>query len=48
MYIKDIAIANGDNYHIFSNFLGNTFQVDDLTPYATAYWYGFERNGYET
>ena len=44
LYIKDVSIANGENYVIYSNFLGNTFWDLDLIPYATVFWYGFERN----
>jgi hypothetical protein len=44
LYIKDVAIANGDSYYFYSNFLGNTFQDTDLLSYATTFWYGFTRN----
>lgn len=48
LYIKDISIVNGENYQIYSNFLGNTFDNTDLLLYANKFWYGFLRNGYET
>jgi len=44
LYIYDIAIANGNNYYIKTNFLGNTFDESGLSDYATLYWYGFGRN----
>eukprot|EP00347_Sterkiella_histriomuscorum_P013046 403366220 len=48
LYIKDISIANGEDYNIYTNFLGNTFWDLDLTKYATTFWYGFLRQGYDT
>jgi len=47
MYFRDVAIANGDNYYIYTNFLGMTFDKNELIPMAS-FWYGFTRSGYET
>ena len=44
LYIKDVSIANGEHYYIYTNFLGNTFWDLDMTKYATKFWYGFLRN----
>ena len=43
LYIKDINIANGMNYYISSNFLGNTFLASDFNGYNNTFWYGFHR-----
>jgi hypothetical protein len=43
LYIKDISIANGENYFIFSNFLGNTFSSKAFDNTTKSFWYGFER-----
>ena len=44
LYIKAVSVANGENYYIYSNFLGNTFWDKDFDGFATKFWYGFSRN----
>lgn len=41
LFIKDLSIVNGENYFIFSNFLGNTFDNVSLESREKFFWYGF-------
>lgn len=43
-----MSITNGNNYYIYSNFLGNTFSASAFNETTKTYWYGFERQGYGT
>jgi hypothetical protein len=41
LYMKDMSIVNGENYWIFTNFLGNTFDNVSLEALDKVFWYGF-------
>jgi hypothetical protein len=48
LFIKDMSMVNGENYWIFSNFLGNTFDNVSLEARDKHFWYGFQRQGFNT